>query len=157
MRKVLRIAARVLYWVLPPAALYVVLKRVDVAQLRQLVANANSAPILVGLGLIVLVVLMGAMRWHFLLRRCGCTSLPVTTSIREYCRSLALGLFIPGGLGSDAYRVMVSGRDMGYYRGAIVVGVEKVAALFSCMALITGLYPFLGAYILHAFQYLQSP
>jgi uncharacterized protein (TIRG00374 family) len=140
----MRITRRVLFWVLPPLILYLVFKRIDLERLGQLVSNANVFLILAGMAMIVLVVATGALRWHFLLRHYNCASSPLATSIGEYWKSLAVGVLAPGSLGSDAYRVMVLGKQKGYYlRSAFVIGVEKLAALFTCAILIVGLYPLL--------------
>jgi uncharacterized protein (TIRG00374 family) len=136
---------RALYWGLPPLILYLIFRRIDLEQLGRLVSNANLLLILSGIAMLVPVVVLGALRWHFLMRRYDCASLPVAASIGEYWKSLAVGLLVPGSLGSDAYRVMVLGRQKGYYlRSAFVIGVEKLAALFSCAVLIAGLYPLLA-------------
>lgn len=133
------------YWCLPPVILYLIFRRIDLASLRQLLANADLRPILAGVTLNVLVVAIAAMRWHALLRRYACASQRVFTSFGEYWKSLAVGVLVPGSLGSDAYRVMVPGRQKGYYlRSAFVIGIEKLAALFSCALLIAGLYPLLA-------------
>lgn len=145
MRNMMRVARRVLYWSLPPFILYLVFERIDSRRLVQLASNADLRPILMGIALIVLVVAAGGLRWHTLLHRYDCALLSVTRTIGEYWKSLAVGVLIPGSLGSDAYRVMVPGRQKGYYlRSAFVIGVEKLAALFSCAVLIAGLYPLLA-------------
>lgn len=141
----IKIARLMLYWGLPPLVLYLVLTRIDVDRLGQLVSNAELRFILLGIVLIVLVVASGAMRWHFLLIRYGCASQPFAKSLNEYWKSIAIGVFIPGSLGSDAYRVMVLGRQKGYYlRSAFVILVEKIGSLFSCAILIAALYPLLA-------------
>lgn len=133
------------YWCLPPVILYLIFRRIDLASFRQLVANADLRPILLGIGLNMLVVAIAAMRWHALLRRYDLASHSLVASINEYWKSLAVGVLVPGSLGSDAYRVMLLGRQKGYYlRNAFVVGIEKLGALFSCAALIAGLYPLLA-------------
>jgi len=144
-QRLLRTIRRALYWGLPPLILYLIFRRIDLEQLGRLVSNANLLLILSGIAMLVPVVVLGALRWHFLMRRYDCASLPVAASIGEYWKSLAVGLLVPGSLGSDAYRVMVLGRQKGYYlRSAFVIGVEKLAALFSCAVLIAGLYPLLA-------------
>ena len=71
------------------------------------------------------VVALGALRWHFLLRRYECASFPLARSVGEYWKSMAVGVLVPGSLGSDAYRVMIAGRQKGFFlRSAFVIGVE---------------------------------
>ncbi|MBK8401753.1 MAG: flippase-like domain-containing protein [Propionivibrio sp.] len=125
--------------------LYLIFRRIDLVGLQQLIANADILPILAGVVLNVLVVAIGAMRWHTLLRRYADASHHLVTSFCEYWKSLAVGVLVPGSLGSDAYRVMLVGRQKGYYlRSAFVIGIEKLAALFSCALLIASLYPLLA-------------
>jgi len=136
---------RVIYWTLPLLILYLVFSRIDFERLKQIVLNANSLPILLGIVLIALTVWSGGLRWHFLLHRYDFTSGSVFKSVGDYWKSLAIGVLAPGSLGSDAYRVMILGRQSGrYLGGAFIIGVEKLAALFSCAFLIAILYPMLS-------------
>lgn len=145
MRNLMRFARRALYWSLPPLILYIIFTRIDLGRLELLASEADLFMILLGVLLVVLGVAVGALRWHALLHRYGCGPLPIATSIGEYWRSLAVGVLVPGSLGSDAYRVMILGRRKGFYlRSAFVIGVEKIAALFSCAFLIASLYPLLA-------------
>lgn len=140
-----RVTRLVLYWTLPPLILYLIFRRIDLERLGQLLSHANLTLILAAILLIVFVVAAGALRWHFLLRRYDCASFPVVKSVGEYWKSLAVGVLVPGSIGSDAYRVMAIGRQKGYYlRSAFVIGVEKLATLFTCAVLIAGLYPLLA-------------
>lgn len=135
---------RLVYWVLPFFLLYLIIVRIDFDKLVVVFLSANLPLILVAIILIVLVVVTGALRWHFLLRRYDCASLSVTRSIAEYWKSLAVGVLMPGSLGSDAYRVMFLGRHKGrYLRSVFVIGIEKLAALFSCAILIISSYALL--------------
>lgn len=135
----------VIYWCLPPVILYLIFRRIDLGNLQQLVASADLRPILLGIVLNMLVVAIAALRWHALFRRYDCASQSIVTSISEYSKGLAVGVLVPGSLGSDAYRVMLLGRQKGYYlRNAFVVGIEKLGAVFACAGLIAGLYPLLA-------------
>jgi uncharacterized protein (TIRG00374 family) len=133
-----------LYWGLPPVILYVVLTQLDLARLVELGRSADPWLIALGVSLIVPKIFVGAMRWHRLARDYECTRLSASQSFWEYWFSLALGVFTPGSLGSDVYRIALGGRQTGgYLRGAFVIAVEKSAALLSCLVLIASLYPFL--------------
>ena len=140
----LTILRRSLYWGLPPLVLYLVLRRTDFGRLGDIVSRASFGMIVIGVGLLVLVVATGALRWRFLLLKYGCASISLRTTLIEYWKSLAAGVAVPGTLGADAYRVMVLGRITGsYLRNAFVVVVEKLAALIGCGVLVSGVYPFL--------------
>lgn len=143
MSKLIRKIRLVLYWGLPPIILYLVFSRIDFGRLIDLAATANPGLILAGTVLIFLKILAGSLRWHFLARSYD-SCLTLRASILEYWISLTLGVIALGSLGSDAYRIALSGRQTGrYLRGAFVIGIEKVAALLSFAVLIAGVYPFL--------------
>lgn len=125
--------------------LFVILTRIDLGQLRALASSADVALVLAGIVMIIPTVVLGALRWHVLLRRCDSAAWPYSRSICEYWKSLAIGVLIPGSLGSDGYRVMMVGKENGrYLRTAFVVALEKLAALVSCGVLIGTLYPLLA-------------
>jgi hypothetical protein len=146
MRPSLTVARRLLYWGLPPLILYFIFRRIDLQQLGQIVSNADLPLILTGTAMQLPVVVLGALRWHYLIRHYECASFTLARSVGEYWKSVAVGILVPGSLGSDAYRVMTSGRQKGFFlRSAFVIGVEKLAALFSCAVLVATLYPLLGA------------
>lgn len=143
MRASLRILRAALYWGLPPTILYLIFTRIDVGRLAELAARADRLLLLLGILVILPKIFAGGARWHLLARSYDCLRLPLRTSVAEYWISLTLGLVIPGSLGSDAYRVALSGAQTGrYLRGAFVVGIEKLAALFSSATLIAAVYPF---------------
>jgi glycosyltransferase 2 family protein len=136
---------RVFYFGLPPVILYIIFTRIDLEQSQRIVRNADLRWVAVGLALLVPILALGAARWHVLMRQYDCSALPFRLNLLEYWKSLVVGLLTPGSLGSDAYRVIVQGRRNGLYlRGAFVVGVEKLAALFSCATLLVALYTLLG-------------
>lgn len=133
-----------LYWVLPPVILYLIFRQLDLARLMVLGAAANPWVVFLGISLVIPKIFAGALRWHLLARSFDCTRLTLGRSFKEYWFSAALGIFTPGSLGSDVYRVALGGRQTGrYLRNAFVIGVEKSAALLSCVVLIAGIYPFL--------------
>lgn len=144
MRKLFLKLRFALYWLLPPVILYLIFRQIDLARLLALGATANPWLFFLGVSLIIPRIFAGAMRWHHLARSFDCTRFALGRSFREYWFSIALGLFTPGSLGSDVYRVALGGRQTGrYLRNAYVIGVEKSAALLSCVVLIAGIYPFL--------------
>lgn len=144
MRHALPILRNALYWGLPPVILYLIVSRIDVGRLAELAVRADLALIVLGVAFIVPKIVVGALRWHVLARSYECLRLPLGATIAEYWISLTLGVVGPGSLGSDAYRVALSGVQTGrYLRGAFVVGIEKVAALLSTALLIATIYPLL--------------
>jgi len=143
-RQLFRRIRPILYWGLPPAILYLIFTRLDLGRLAESAASADRLLVSAGIILVFVKIAAGALRWYQLAQSYGCTRLNFAHSFSQYWFSLALGMFTPGSLGSDAYRVVIGGRQTGrYLRGAFVIGIEKFAALFSCVALIACLYPFL--------------
>jgi uncharacterized membrane protein YbhN (UPF0104 family) len=141
----LRTIRQALSWCLPPILLFIVFQKIDLDRLGQVLARADVLLLLAGVLPAALVVLAGALRWQLLLRHCVCASLPFTVAAGEYWKSLAVGVLVPGSVGSDAYRVIVAGRCQGaYLRSAVIVGVEKLVALLTCLALLAVLYPLLA-------------
>jgi glycosyltransferase 2 family protein len=71
---------------------------------------------------------------------------PRRFAARHYWTGLALGYFVPGSLGWDAYRVVVAGRAYGRYAvNTAIIVVEKLAALFCCCTIIIALSPLVPA------------
>lgn len=143
-RSLLSAGRRILYWGLPPLIFWMIVRRIDLQQLGRMAGGGNPALIILGLSLLVPVVLLGALRWHLLLRHYGCGRCTYRDSIREYWQGLAVGLLAPGTLGFDAYRILLTGGRSGHYlRCAFIIVIEKAGALFSCALLVAGLYPLL--------------
>jgi hypothetical protein len=57
--------------------------------------------------------LIGALRWNVLLRQYINTDITLGYSFKHYWIGLPLGVFVPGSLGWDSYRVVVIGRRLG--------------------------------------------
>ncbi|WP_263771529.1 lysylphosphatidylglycerol synthase transmembrane domain-containing protein [Propionivibrio soli] len=130
---------------MPPLILYLIFRRIDLGELRQLASSANIFFVFFGIVMVIPTVVIGAFRWHLLMQRCDTAFLTLKESTGEYWKSLAIGFLVPGSLGSDTYRVMIVGRQNGrYLRNAVVIVLEKLAALASCALLLGILYPLLA-------------
>ncbi|MBN1920215.1 MAG: flippase-like domain-containing protein [Anaerolineae bacterium] len=139
-----RILRQVIYWALPVAILYVVFRRVDIESLRQSFSQTNPWLVVMGLLLNPVVVTIGALRWFSLLTKYYQVRVPVRFALKHYWIGLALGVFAPGSIGWDVYRVVVSGRHFGQYSANVaIILVEKLMALFTCLSLALVLYPLL--------------
>ncbi len=133
---------RLFYWGLPIAILYVVFQKIDLEAFRANLAQTDVLLVCVALLLGPIVVSIGAIRWNYMLRKCISSRVGLHFSSRHYWIGLALGMFVPGGLGWDAYRVMAVGRRFGRYNMNMgVIVAEKLMALIVCMLLIVLLYP----------------
>jgi hypothetical protein len=135
---------RILYWGLPPLLLYLIFSRLDLERLLDLGQDADIWLVMLGVGLIVPKIVVGAMRWHRLAKAFDCVRMALGQAFLKYWFSLSLGVFTPGSLGSDVYRVALGGQQTGrYLRNAFVIVLEKLFALLSCVALIAVVYPFI--------------
>ena len=139
-----RIVRRVLYWTIPVVVLYLVFQRIDFDALRSSLAQTKPWIVVVGIGLSPVLILIGAARWRILLGQYHRRPVPVGFVLKHYWIGLALGVFAPGQIGWDVYRVVASGRRFGHY-GANVAAilVEKLMALMTCLSLVLALYPLL--------------
>ena len=135
---------RVLYWVIPVALLALVFRQIEWPTLVRHLQNTNPWWVLAGIVYYPLVVLIGALRWHVLLRRCFGPEARPALAVRHYWIGLAIGLFGPASVGWDAYRVVAAARRLGHVASQVAILVfEKLAALLICVSLIVLLYPFL--------------
>jgi uncharacterized protein (TIRG00374 family) len=136
---------RLFYWGLPVAILFVVFRQVDLQVFRENLLRTDPIWVLVALVASPFVVSLGALRWNYLLRNCIDGRIPLAYSNRQYWMGLPLGMFVPAGLGWDAYRVLAIARRYGHYTMNMgVILVEKAMALVICMLLIVLIYPLIA-------------
>jgi uncharacterized membrane protein YbhN (UPF0104 family) len=120
----------------------VVITRLDLVHLGRLIAQAHWGVVLAVLPMGLLVVTAGALRYRALALQAGLQMPSLTKSIAEYWRSLALGLVVPGSVGSDVYRVVAASRRTGRaLPAAKAVMTEKVVALLACAAVAMAALP----------------
>ena len=140
-RQLLRRPYRICYWVIPVVLLFIVFRRIDFQSLLSILKRSSPWLVFLGITYYPLVVMIGAWRWRLLLTR-FVGNVPAQFAVRHYWNGLAVGYFMPGSLGWDAYRIAVAGRRYGRYGMNIaVVIVEKLAALVCCTAIIVALSP----------------
>lgn len=135
------------YWGFPVVALIAIFSQVDLQILRHKLADTSPFWLLLALATSPLVIILGALRWDYLLRRCINRKISMSYSGRQYWMGLPLGMFVPGSLGWDAYRVLAVGQRYGHFTMNMgIIVLEKVMALVTCMLLIVLLYPFVAPY-----------
>lgn len=129
-------------WAIPVVLLYLVFRRIDLAQLRTYLAGANLGLMTVGVAYYPVIIAIAALRWRFLVIRYGCGGLSPGAALKHYWIGYATGLFAPSTLGLDSYRVIASGRRTGRYGlNVAVIFAEKVLVLLTCVTMILALYP----------------
>jgi uncharacterized protein (TIRG00374 family) len=100
--------------------------------------------VVAGVGLSPVLILIGALRWRFLLGQYHRRPARLGWVLKHYWIGLAVGVFAPGQIGWDVYRVVASGRRFGHYGANVaVILVEKFMALITCLSLALALYPVL--------------
>lgn len=97
--------------VLSAGALYVVFRQLDIPRLKQVVVEANLGWILLALGAYVLSKVISAFRLMAYLR-CQDIVLSPSKNLRLYFIGMFYNLFLPGGIGGDAYKVWILHRDL---------------------------------------------
>jgi uncharacterized protein (TIRG00374 family) len=118
-----------------------VFRRINLHTLASIVAQCHPWLVALGIAYYPLVIMIGAWRWRILLTQyVGHVSTGFV--LRQYWIGLALGFFMPGSLGWDAYRVAAAGRRHGRYAmNVVVIVAEKLVALVCCTAIIVALSP----------------
>lgn len=122
------------------AGLAYVARKIDVASLKAAVA-ALSLPAMIGaIVLIALNVVAGAWRWRVVLYAYGAQQLPsLRTAIYLYFVGFFYNNFLPGAVGGDVMRAVITRRSFGE-RGATaaiaVVLIERAMGLFAVFGLV---------------------
>lgn len=141
-RRHLRLARQAVYWGLPPLVLAVIFSRIDLARLQQLLQQIDLPLFVLGLCASPLIVTLGGFRWHVLVRLHQGFRPPLTATVADYWRSLAVGLVLPGSIGTDIYRAVALARQTHRHVAAVMlVLVEKLVALLACALVIAVLLP----------------
>jgi len=140
-RRFLHRTYRVFYFLIPAVILFLVFRRIDFHRLASVVSHSNPWWIAAGIAYYPFAVMIGAWRWRVLLSG-YVGKIPSRFVMKHYWTGLAIGYFMPGSLGWDAYRVAVAGRKYGRYAMNIaVIMVEKLSALVCCTTIIALLSP----------------
>jgi len=137
-------AAQVARWLIPVAILIVIFRSIDWHSFVSVLSQANPWLVLAGILYFPLVILVGAVRWHTMLRAYHVERVHYATSLKDYWSGLAIGVFAPASLGWDVYRVTVATRRYGnVIANSATIVVEKMMALLTCASLVTLLVPFM--------------
>jgi len=131
------------YWGLPVVILCLIFQEIDLHKFASNMLHTNIPLMLAGIACMPIAIILAALRWNLLVRRYVHSDIGFQYSVKHYWMGVPIGIFVPGSLGLDAYRVMVIGRRCGsYIRNIAVILAEKLMALVACLSLILLLYPF---------------
>lgn len=143
-KKIWSTALRVTRWLLPLAILLVIFRSIDWEQFIAVLYDVDYRLVLAGFLYYPLVIALGALRWHTMLRAYHAGRVRYTSSLRDYWSGLALGLFAPASVGWDVYRVTAATKRYGnVIANSATIIVEKIMALLTCASLVTLLVPFM--------------
>lgn len=131
---------KAVYWLLPVIILSYVFSKIDFNQLINIIKTSEVHLLVMGVLFIQITVFFGAFRWFFLLER----EHSFFYLAKHYWIGLSLGIFMPGSIGWDAYRVTIIGRKNGEYIRQISLLIwEKIIAMANVFIILLILYPFL--------------
>jgi len=121
---------------------YLIVTRIDFGILKTSFLGTKSYLFFLGLMHAPVLILLAVYRWKELLQGYLRRHVPGGFALRQYWIGQALGFFTPASLGLDAYRIVAGGRQFGSYaKNTLIVLIEKVLALVTCMLIIVVLYP----------------
>ena len=136
--------AQVARWLIVVTIFIVIFRSIDWHRFVSVLTQANPWLILAGILYYPLVILMGAVRWHTMLRAYHAKRVHYAASLKDYWSGLAIGMFAPASLGWDVFRVAVTTRRYGnVIANSATIVVEKIMALLTCASLVTLLVPFM--------------
>ena len=131
-------------WLIPFAILLVIFQSIDWHKFVVVLSEANSWLVLAGILYYPLVISLGAVRWHIMLRAYHGHCVRYAASLKDYWSGMAIGVFAPASLGWDVYRVAVASKRYGkVIANSATIIVEKILALLTCACLVTLLVPFM--------------
>ncbi len=94
------------------AALYLVLRKTDVAKLGDIIRNANPWYILLSLLFFNISKVINAVRLNRFFKAIG-IELSAMYSLKLYYLGMFYNLFLPGGVGGDGYKIYVLQKNHG--------------------------------------------
>jgi glycosyltransferase 2 family protein len=113
---------------------------IDVAKVKDAFAKVSLAVMLVSVAIVTASLVLGAVRWRVVLRTYGARARPrLATAVRLYHVALFYNTYLPGAVGGDIVRAVVTRDSFGEHgtTGALaVVFVERLLGLFSLFALV---------------------
>jgi glycosyltransferase 2 family protein len=134
-RNALRRRGAVLRVIISAGLLGVVLVYADVGEVVRSVRDGHWQWFVLGLGLMAIAVVLGALRWWLLLEGAQ-IRVPARSSVQPFATSLVLNIVLPTAVAGDAVRTWVVGRESGRLLGAATATVfDKLTALTCLFAL----------------------
>ncbi len=143
-RKLLRMIQKTLYWIIPPVVLVYIFMKIDINSFVVSIKNIELRYYLLALIFYPMVMIIGAYRWHYLMKRLVDRTVPISFSINNYWIGLSIGFLAPGSIGWDIYRIIAAAKKYGkLVRNTFVAVIEKLSGLAACSMIIIVSFPFL--------------
>ncbi len=131
-------------WALPPVVLIAVFSQLDWQALSSAISNVDVTLLISGVLSFQFINLIGAFRWRYQLKQHIPSAPRYFQLLRHYWIGMAVGFFMPASIGWDVYRITYAVRQMGRsFVHALVIFMEKMAALTTCILILTLSYPVL--------------
>src|SRR5262249_5151235 len=113
----------------------ILLARTGFGTVRDAIAHADLAEVLLAFGLLLVGLLVNALRWHVFLRSLALHA-SVTATIRLTFVGTFFNAFLPTGVGGDAYRTAALGPKAGSISSPLAtVFLDRLAGLVGLAAL----------------------
>ncbi len=139
-----------MFWVrilLPLLLFTVIFSRISFGELLEVLRSVRLDLALWGwiLGYIV-PILVCVLRWQLVLRRGYALEVPFLHLLRQFWVGMFVGYLVPGGIGTDLYRIAALSRKAGgFHKNAAAVVGEKVVVLLTNGLLVMAAYPLVAA------------
>ena len=134
--RIRKISGAALRALLSAAALYIVFRQLDIPTLKRVFGMVDVGWAFFALGAYVLSKVISALRLSFYLRGNG-IGLTESQNLQLYFIGMFYNLFLPGGIGGDAYKVWLLHRDWQAPVGKSVQAMllDRISGLFALAAL----------------------
>ncbi len=145
-------AQRCVFWgriLLPLLLLAIIFSRVSFGELLAVLRGVRLDLAVWGwvFGYIV-PIFACVLRWQWVLRHGYALDVPFFYLLRQFWVGMFVGYLVPGGIGTDLYRIAALSRKTGgFHKNAAAVVGEKVVVLLANGLLVMAAYPFIASRI----------
>lgn len=134
--------------VVPLTIIGFILTQIEFSELWVHLRSMEPAYYLLGVAISPLAVMVGSLRWKYMMKAGVRRGISYWFLLKHYMIGMSIGMFMPGSIGADVYKVVVAGnRYPDYPLQIIVIISEKMAALATAILAVVILHPFVDKYI----------
>ena len=125
-------------------AIWFVISRIDTDNLISILAKASVIPLIIATVLFILSKMLSSLRLGFFFEKTG-LNINKTTNLRLYWLGMFYNLFLPGGIGGDAYKIYLLHSSTGI--SALSIGwavlIDRINGMMAIVLLTLVLVPIL--------------